>query len=149
MVDIYAIEVDGGVEPGASWVRARSEPHLRSLAAKFPPRAKSALPCSCGTKGTVRVKNNSALGLSLDGGKGEHVNAATTATTLDFVPTAQRLFRHDRVRDHAASSALSAKAAACGRLDYAPLLLQAVNRLPNLTHDRRPILTLLGDELGW
>jgi GAF domain-containing protein len=25
----------------------------------------------------------------------------------------------------------------------------AVNRLPNLTHDRRPILTLLCDELGW
>ena|SRR6516164_2574119 len=24
-----------------------------------------------------------------------------------------------------------------------------VNRLPNLTHDRRPILTLLSDELGW
>jgi hypothetical protein len=27
--------------------------------------------------------------------------------------------------------------------------LHDVNRLPNLTHDRRPILTLLSDELGW
>jgi hypothetical protein len=31
----------------------------------------------------------------------------------------------------------------------APKKALFVNRLPNLTHDRRPILTLLSDELGW
>jgi hypothetical protein len=44
---------------------------------------------------------------ALDGDEGEHVNEPTTAA-LDVIPAAQRLFRHDRLRDHAASSALSA-----------------------------------------